>query len=67
MMGHAQPQRHQVLVWLAITFLFGLGFVGMEVHEFQHLIEEGNGPDRSAFLSASSRWSAPTGCTSPPA
>ena len=41
-----------MLLWLAITALFGLGFVGMEINEFHNLIEEGNGPQRSAFLSA---------------
>ncbi|MDW5378275.1 cytochrome o ubiquinol oxidase subunit III [Halomonas sp. HP20-15] len=42
----------QVRAWLAITFLLGAGFVGMEIYEFQHLIHEGYGPDRSAFLSS---------------
>lgn len=37
---------------LALTFLFGAGFVGMEIYEFHHLIAEGMGPDRSGFLSA---------------
>ncbi len=37
--------------WLALTFLFGLGFIGMELYEFHHLIEEGYGPQRSGFLS----------------
>jgi cytochrome o ubiquinol oxidase subunit 3 len=37
--------------WLALTFLFGLGFIGMEIYEFHHLITEGFGPDRSGFLS----------------
>ena len=37
--------------WLALTFLFGLGFIGMEIYEFHHLISEGFGPDRSGFLS----------------
>lgn len=41
-----------VIGWLALTFLFGLGFIGMELYEFHHLISEGFGPDRSAFLSA---------------
>src|SRR5690606_12787309 len=41
-----------VFNWLLITFLLGAGFVGMEIYEFQHLIHEGFGPDRSAFLSA---------------
>ncbi|MHC6530073.1 MULTISPECIES: cytochrome o ubiquinol oxidase subunit III [unclassified Vibrio] len=39
-------------LWLAVTFLFGLGFIGMEIYEFHHLIEEGFGPQNSAFLSA---------------
>jgi cytochrome o ubiquinol oxidase subunit 3 len=44
--------KGKVIGWLVITFLFGAGFVGMELYEFHHLIGEGNGPDRSAFLSA---------------
>ena len=40
------------LVWLALTGLLGCGFVGVELHEFAHLIHEGNGPQRSAFLSS---------------
>ena len=41
-----------VLVWLAITGAFGAGFLGIELYEFGHLIHEGAGPQRSAFLSA---------------
>lgn len=41
-----------VIAWLGVTALMGLGFMGMEIHEFAKLISEGNGPDRSAFLSA---------------
>ena len=41
-----------VVGWLAVTFLLGLGFVGLECHEFIHMVAAGNGPDRSAFLSA---------------
>jgi cytochrome o ubiquinol oxidase subunit 3 len=44
--------KAKVLAWLVVTFLFGLGFVGMEIHEFAHLVADGAGPDRSAFLSA---------------
>lgn len=40
------------LVWLGITGLFGLAFLAVELYEFHHLIEEGAGPQRSAFLSA---------------
>jgi cytochrome o ubiquinol oxidase subunit 3 len=41
-----------VLVGLAVTFLLGLGFISMEVTEFYRMVVEGNGPDRSGFLSA---------------
>ncbi|MFC4626389.1 cytochrome o ubiquinol oxidase subunit III [Daeguia caeni] len=44
--------RAGLLFWLGITFLLGAAFLGMEIYEFHHLIEEGAGPDRSAFLSA---------------
>lgn len=43
--------KSRVNVWLGLTFLFGLGFICMELYEFHHLIAEGYGPDRSAFLS----------------
>jgi cytochrome o ubiquinol oxidase subunit 3 len=45
-------QRNKVIAWLAVTFLFGAGFIAMEVYEFAHLIHEGAGPSRSAFLSS---------------
>jgi cytochrome o ubiquinol oxidase subunit III len=38
--------------WLAITALFGAAFLAIELYEFSHLIHEGAGPQRSAFLSA---------------
>ncbi|MEH6413456.1 cytochrome o ubiquinol oxidase subunit III [Pseudomonas sp. CGJS7] len=38
--------------WLAVTGLFGLAFLGLELYEFAHLIHEGAGPQRSAFLSS---------------
>jgi cytochrome o ubiquinol oxidase subunit 3 len=44
--------RSGVMTWLAVTFLFGAVFIGMELNEFHHLISEGNGPGTSAFLSA---------------
>jgi cytochrome o ubiquinol oxidase subunit 3 len=45
-------KRRLVLVWLAVTFGLGLGFVSMEVNEFYGLILAGHGPERSGFLSA---------------
>ncbi|WP_444812908.1 cytochrome o ubiquinol oxidase subunit III [Variovorax fucosicus] len=50
-----EMQKNKVrpmLVWLAITGLFGAAFLGLELYEFAHLIHEGAGPQRSAFLSA---------------
>jgi cytochrome o ubiquinol oxidase subunit 3 len=41
-----------VLAWLAVTGLLGCVFIGLELYEFAHLIVEGAGPQRSAFLSA---------------
>ncbi|MDF2786794.1 MAG: cytochrome o ubiquinol oxidase subunit, partial [Pantoea eucrina] len=43
--------KGSVIGWLALTFLFGAGFIGMEIYEFHHLIAEGFGPNRSGFLS----------------
>lgn len=51
MLSFYQHNRAAVLRWLAITFLFGAAFIGMELHEFAKLISEGAGPDRSGFLS----------------
>jgi cytochrome o ubiquinol oxidase subunit 3 len=45
-------RRAQVISWLGVTFLFGAGFVAMEVIEFAKLIGEGAGPGTSAYLSA---------------
>lgn len=42
----------QVLTWLAITWVFGAAFIGMELYEFNHLVHEGYGPSTSAFLSS---------------
>jgi cytochrome o ubiquinol oxidase subunit III len=37
---------------MAVTFLLGLTFIGLELREFVGLIHRGDGPQRSAFLSA---------------
>ena len=44
--------KGSVISWLMLTFLFGAGFIAMEIYEFHHLIMEGFGPQRSGFLSA---------------
>jgi cytochrome o ubiquinol oxidase subunit 3 len=45
-------QRSRTLAWLGVTFLLGLGFVGMEIAEFHGMTATGAGPDASGFLSA---------------
>jgi cytochrome o ubiquinol oxidase subunit 3 len=52
MISMLHRRKAGVLMWLAITGLFGLGFLGIELYEFNHLIHEGAGPQRSAFLSS---------------
>jgi cytochrome o ubiquinol oxidase subunit 3 len=44
--------RGKVLLWLAVTFLLGAGFIFLEIGEFAGMIAQGAGPDRSGFLSA---------------
>ncbi len=37
---------------MALTFVLGAVFLGLELHEFVGLVQQGAGPSRSAFLSA---------------
>ncbi len=37
---------------MAATFVLGAAFIGLEVREFADMVADGNGPQRSAFLSA---------------
>jgi cytochrome o ubiquinol oxidase subunit 3 len=52
MLAAQRKQLRQTLVWLAVTGLFGAGFIALELTEFAHLIHEGAGPQRSAFLTS---------------
>lgn len=52
MMAAQDDRRGSTLGWLAITGLFGCAFLGLEIKEFAHLIADGAGPGRSAFLSS---------------
>ena len=50
-----QKQKKNVngtLLWLAVTGLLGAAFLAVEMYEFHHLLHEGAGPQRSAFLSS---------------
>lgn len=40
------------MMWLAATGLLGVGFLALELYEFMHLIHQGAGPQRSAFLTS---------------
>ncbi len=52
MLEMARNRQTATLIWLAITGAFGAAFVGLELNEFAHLIHDGAGPQRSAFLSS---------------
>lgn len=52
MLGAHRHNKGMVLGWLVLTFILGAGFITMEIREFAHLIADGAGPDRSAFLSS---------------
>jgi cytochrome o ubiquinol oxidase subunit 3 len=52
MLAMTDGKRGQMQGWLAVTGLFGAAFLCIELYEFSHLIHEGAGPQRSAFLSS---------------
>ncbi len=52
MLEMLKKRKGGTLAWLAVTGLLGAGFIGIELYEFAHLLHEGAGPQRSAFLSS---------------
>ena len=52
MLEMERNKKGMTLFWLAVTGLFGAAFIYFELYEFAHLIAEGAGPQRSAFLSS---------------
>jgi cytochrome o ubiquinol oxidase subunit 3 len=53
--GGLAVQRNDLrpsIFWLIATFFLGACFLVFEVSEFANLVDSGNGPTRSAFLSA---------------
>ena len=52
MLEMQRKRLRPTMAWLAVTGLLGVGFIGLELYEFAHLIHEGAVPQRSAFLSA---------------
>ena len=41
--------RLPLVLWLGVTMIFGLAFLGFEFHDFQSMFAEGGGPTRSGF------------------
>ena len=52
MLAASAGRKEATQVWLVVTALFGMAFVGIELNEFAHMISEGATPQRSAFLSS---------------
>ncbi len=52
MVAMRNEKKNLVMLGLAVTFLLGLGFISMEIHEFSRMVLAGDGPGRSGFLSA---------------
>jgi cytochrome o ubiquinol oxidase subunit III len=52
MLSAQKRQLKATQMWLVVTGIFGLCFLGLEVTEFANLIAEGYGPQRSGFLTA---------------
>ena len=52
MMAAHEGRAKATLGWLAVTGLLGCAFLILELTEFAHLVADGAGPQRSAFLSS---------------
>jgi cytochrome o ubiquinol oxidase subunit 3 len=51
-MAVEREQPKAVFIWLLATFVLGASFIGLEGSEFANMVAAGEGPSRSAFLSA---------------
>lgn len=52
MLAATRLQKNKMLAWFACSFLLGLSFVAMELHEFTHFVNAGYSWKTSAFLSS---------------
>jgi cytochrome o ubiquinol oxidase subunit 3 len=52
MLASQRRSKNTVLFWLGVTFLLGLTFLVMELHEFRGLVLQGDSWRRSGFLSS---------------
>ncbi len=46
------PHLRPAMLWLALTWVLGIAFLGMEAHDFATMARDGATADRSFFLSA---------------
>lgn len=44
-------KKRQLVTWLVITLMLGASFLGMELYEFNHMVQEGHDWQVSGFLS----------------
>ncbi|MEH6952951.1 cytochrome c oxidase subunit 3 (plasmid) [Nitrobacter sp. NHB1] len=44
--------KARLIVWLAVTLVLGVAFLGFELHDFNSMFAKGGIPSRSGFLSA---------------
>ena len=47
-----QHSKLHLIGWLVVTLVLGLGFLGLEAHDFISMVANGGMPQRSGFLSA---------------
>jgi cytochrome o ubiquinol oxidase subunit 3 len=52
MLESQRKRLRSTMLWLGVTGLLGAGFIAVELYEFAHLIHQGAGPQRSAFLTS---------------
>jgi cytochrome o ubiquinol oxidase subunit 3 len=52
MLAVRSNKKNQAMAWFGVTFILGITFLTLELHEFSGLIASGNGPQANAFLSA---------------
>lgn len=51
MVNLKRERVRDAMVWLTLSLVVGLAFIGMEVHELQGIAAAGGAPQRSGFLS----------------
>ena len=47
-----RPDHSRLVVWLILTALLGVGFLGLELHDFVDMAAQGATPQRSGWLSS---------------